>query len=456
MLEGLDEDPAWVTDDNVALFTDQYELAMVQAYWREEMFDDAVFSLFVRRLPDNRNYLLACGLADALRYLEELRFEQEALEHLASMDEFDEAFLRWLGDLRFTGAVRAVPEGMPLFPDEPLLEVSAPLPQAQLVETFLMNQIHHQTVVASKAARVVEAAAGGSVVDFGIRRMHGTDAGMKAARAFHVAGVTATSNVLAGRVYGVPVTGTMAHSYVQAHDSEMDAFRAFVRLYPDTILLVDTYDTLEGTRKVVELARALGDDFRVRGIRLDSGDLAELAFRTREILDEAGLDDVGIFASGGLDEYEIRKLRDRGAPIVGFGVGTGMGVSRDAPSLDIAYKLTSYAGKGRLKLSSGKGILPGRKQIFRQEEGGAVVRDILSLADEAQPGRPLMVTVMEGGVRLEPGREKLDEMRRRARVELDALPARIRSIEPANPPYEVVISPALREYRDRIAEEMEA
>ncbi|MDX1568393.1 MAG: nicotinate phosphoribosyltransferase, partial [Longimicrobiales bacterium] len=298
----------WVTDENVALLTDQYELTMLQAYWREEMFDSSVFSLFVRRLPPGRNFFLACGLDDVLHYLENLRFTEDALEYLGTFDEFTDGFLDWLADFRFTGDVHAVPEGTPLFPDEPLLEVEGPLPEAQLAETFVMNQVHLQTVLASKAVRVVEAARGRAVVDFGLRRMHGTDAGLKAARAFHVAGVSATSNVLAGQVYGVPVTGTMAHSYIQSHDQEKQAFRAFMELYPETVLLVDTYDTLDGVRAVTELAEELGDGFTARGIRLDSGDLGELAEKSRKILDDAGLEDVEIFASGGLDEHEIAEL----------------------------------------------------------------------------------------------------------------------------------------------------
>ncbi|NIU35139.1 MAG: nicotinate phosphoribosyltransferase, partial [Gemmatimonadetes bacterium] len=367
---------------------------------------------------------------------------------------FSDGFLDWLRDFRFTGEVHAAPEGTPLFADEPLLEVVAPLPEAQLAETFVMNQVHLQTVLASKASRVVHAAEGRSVVDFGLRRMHGTDAGLKAARAFHVAGLAATSNVLAGHVYGVPVTGTMAHSYIQAHDDEMEAFRAFAELYPETILLVDTYDTLEGVRRVVELARELGDEFRIRGVRLDSGDLGELAKQSRKILDEAGLRDVEIFASGGLDEDEIRRLVRAGAPIDGFGVGTGMGVSNDAPALDIAYKLTHYAGKGRLKLSPGKKILPGRKQIFRIEEGGRAVRDVIGRADEELPGRPLLRKVMEGGERLPEARESLDAARERAREERARLPEELRALEPADPPYPVQVSEELRDYQTEVARRM--
>jgi nicotinate phosphoribosyltransferase len=407
------------------------------------MEEEAVFSLFARRLPKPRNYLLACGLDDVLRYLETLRFTGEALDYLATLDQFSADFLEWLEHFRFTGDVHAVPEGTPVFANEPILEVTGPIPQAQLVETFLMNQIHVQTVLASKAARVVEAARGRAVVDFGLRRMHGSDAGMKAARAFHVAGVAATSNVLAGHVYGLDVTGTMAHSYVQAHDEEMEAFRAFARLYPGTTLLVDTYDTLEGVHKVVRLAEESGEAFRIGAIRLDSGDLIELAFHARQILDEAGLQEIEIFASGGLDEHAVDRIVKAEAPITAFGVGTGMGVSSDAPSFDIAYKLTSYAGRGRLKLSPGKPILPGRKQVFRLEEGGVAVRDVIARAEEQHPGRPLLAPVMRGGERLPAGRADLAEARVRAREEIERLPMPVRALEPSDPPYRVDLTPAL-------------
>ncbi len=439
----------WIDDANAALLTDLYELTMLRVYHRERMAGEAVFSLFVRRLPKRRNYLLACGLDDALRYLETLRFPPAGLDFLRRRPEFPAEFIDWLADFRFTGDVYAVPEGTPLFPGEPLLEVVAPIAQAQIAESFLMNQVHHQTVAASKAARVVAAAAGRTVVDFGLRRMHGTDAGVKAARAFHVAGVDATSNVFAGWAYGVPIAGTMAHSFVQAFDDELAAFRAFARSYPETILLVDTYDTLEGVRKVVRLAAELGQEFRVRGVRLDSGDLAALAFGAREILDAAGLERVEIFASGGLDEDEIAALVARGAPIDGFGVGTGMGVSADAPALDIAYKLTSYAGVGRLKTSPGKAILPGRKQVFRLERDGIAAGDVVARHDERQPGRPLLEPVMAGGRRLEAGRVSLDRARERARAEIARLPQRLRALAPADPPYPVEITAALARDRDR-------
>ncbi len=446
-------DDPWVNDASAALLTDQYQLTMLQAYWREEMFDTAVFSLFVRRLPPGWNYLVACGLDDALRYLERVRFDDEAISYLSTLDRFSPEFLAWLRRFRFTGDVHALPEGTPFFADEPILEVVAPLPEAQLVETFVMNQIHVQTLLASKGARVVTAAEGRAVVDFGLRRTHGTDAGMKGARAFWVAGLDGTSNVLAGRAYGIPVTGTMAHSYVQAHDDEREAFRAFSELYPDTVLLVDTYDTVQGVRHVAQLADELGPAFSVGGIRLDSGDLAALARAARGILDAAGLASVRIIASGGLDEYEVARLVSSGAPIDGFGVGTAMAVSRDAPALDTAYKLTSYAGRGRLKLSPGKGILPGRHQVWREDRNGRAVGDVIAPAEAGgATGRALLRKVMERGSRLEAGREDLDAMRRRTREEAGRLPQEIRRLEPADPGYPVVVAEELRRWQEALIE----
>jgi nicotinate phosphoribosyltransferase len=432
------------------LLTDLYELTMLQAYFEEQMSDVAVFSLFVRRLPEHRNYLLACGLDDVLAFLETLRFDDDALAYLESLGRFSKPFLEYLREFRFTGDVYAVPEGTPVFPPEPLVEVAAPIAEAQLVEALVMNQIHLQTVLASKAARIVEAAQGRDVVDFGLRRMHGIDAGLKAARAFHIAGVTATSNVAAGQAYGLPVAGTLAHSYIQAHDDEYEAFRAFARTYPETVLLVDTYDTLDGVRKVVTLAKELGPEFRVSAVRLDSGDLGALAFATRRILDNAGLQRVGIFASGSLNEDEIARLVAAGAPINGFGVGTDMGVSRDAPALDIAYKLVEYAGRGRLKLSTGKAVLPGRKQIFRVEHDDVADHDVLGRHDERSHGRSLLQPVMKNGTRLAASRQSLDDARVRARRELNRLPARIRNIHPAQPVYRVDISEALAADRDSL------
>ncbi len=440
----------WIDDHTIALFVDLYELTMAQGYVAMDMHEQATFSLFVRRLPERRNYLLACGLDNVLHYLENLRFEADSLRHLSSLGHFDERFLGWLADFRFSGDVRAVPEGTPIFANEPILEVTAPIAEAQIVETFVMNQIHLQTTLASKASRVVKAAAGRSVVDFGLRRMHGTDAAIKAARAFHIAGVDATSNVFASKIYGVAASGTMAHSFVQATESEMDAFRAFARFYPHTVLLVDTYDTRRGVERVCELAREMGDDFKVRAIRLDSGDLAKLAFEARRLLDEAGLNDVGIFASSSLDEDAIDAIVRANAPIDGFGVGTKMGVSEDAPSLDIAYKLSEYAGEGRLKTSTGKPILPGPKQVFRQFRDGVAVGDTIAQADEDIDGEPLLTLVMADGQRLDEWGDPLEAAREHARAEIARLPSTVRAIEPAREPYPVTVSAALERHQQEL------
>lgn len=439
-----------LTPDEATLFTDLYQLTMLQSYVHRGMHDEAVFDLFVRQLPEQRNFLVAGGLDDALTYLESLRFSTDALDYLRSLGLFSEDLLAYLAGFRFTGHVRALPEGTPVFADEPILEVSAPMPQAQLVETFLLNQISFQTMIAAKGVRVVVAAAGVPVIDFGARRMHGTDAALKAARTLSIAGFASTSNVLAGKLYGIPVVGTMAHSYIEAHESEIEAFRAFAADYPETVLLVDTYDTEEGVRRVVQLAEELGDRFRVRGIRLDSGDIVALAFRAREILDAAGLRDVGIVASGGLDEYAVARFVAGGAPITSVAVGTNVGVSSDAPKLDSAYKLVSYAGRDRMKLSLGKMTLPGRKQVYRRFEDGVAAGDVIGLPDEEGHGEPLLVEVMRDGVRLPVGHVSLDAARECARVGVASLPPRLLALEPADPPYPVALSPALHEKQRRL------
>lgn len=449
----MSDNGAWVNDANMALFTDLYELTMLQAYMERGMFAETVFSLFVRRLPAQRNFVLACGLEDALHYLETMRFTPQSLDYLASVGTFTDRFLKWLADFRFTGDVHAVPEGTPVFANEPILEVVAPLPQGQIAETFLMNQVQLQTMLASKAARVVAAAAGRTVADFGARRIHGTDAAVKGARAFFIAGVDGTSNVVAGQLYGIPVVGTMAHSFIQSFGDELGAFRAFAEIYPETVLLIDTYDTLEGARKVVALARELGDDFRVKAVRLDSGDLAGLAVKTRAIFDAAGLEQVEIFASGGLDEYKVAAIVAGGAPVTGFGVGTAMGVSDDAASLDIVYKLCAYGGHGRLKASPGKPVLPGRKQVFRFEDDGRAVRDVIARESEEMPARPLLRPVMRDGQRLADGRVSLAEARLHARDEIARLPETVRAIAPAETPYPVEISPALQTYHEDVMRE---
>ncbi len=438
----------------LGLFTDLYELTMLRAYREIGLDKRAVFSLFVRRLPKQRNFLVACGLDDFLAELEALRFDADDIAYLHGQG-FPDDFLDWLKGFRFSGDVFALPEGTPVFENEPILEIAAPIGEAQIIETLAINQIGFETLIASKAARVVAAASGRPVVDFGSRRAHGLDAAIKASRASYVAGAVSTSNVLAGRLYGIPIAGTMAHSFVQAFDDEMQAFRAFARVYPETVLLVDTYDTISGVKKVIALADEMGSDFKVRAVRLDSGDLLALSCETRALLDAARLDKVGIFVSGGLDEAKIAALISAGAPIDGFGVGTDLVISGDAPSLDIVYKLTEYAGEGRIKLSSGKRTLPGRKQVFRTNENGIAKGDTIGDADETLPGAPLLKQVMRDGQRLETPRP-LSDIRASCIEAIAKLPPDIRALEKAASPYPVAVSQALAEDERRVRERIAA
>ena len=428
-----------------ALFTDLYEITMLQAYWDHDMMATATFELFARTVPSGRNYLLACGLESVLSYMERLRFGDESLAALQRLG-FPEPFLGWLGGLSFTGDVWAVPEGTPVFGNEPIVVVEAPLPEAQIVETFLINQIHFQTLIASKGARIVTAAAGRPVADFGGRRAHGTDAGILAARALYIAGMASTSNVAAADRYGIPVSGTMAHSYVQAHGEDRAAFREFVATHPGTTLLVDTFDTLDGVRAVIALADEIGEAFDVGAIRIDSEPLGALSQGARRLLDAAGLTDVRIVVSGGLDEHSVAALVHDKAPIDAFGVGTQAATSADVPTFDAVYKLAAYDGEGRIKHSPGKATLPGRKQVFRERFGvGAIaVGDTIARADEVLPGEPLLKQVMRHGIRTPDGTDTLADARARAARELARLTVARLSIENAPDPYPVSISHALR------------
>ncbi|HSI97710.1 MAG TPA: nicotinate phosphoribosyltransferase [Gaiellaceae bacterium] len=434
------------------LLVDLYQLTMGESYVREGLAErEATFSLFFRTLPNGWGYALAAGLEDALRYLEGLRFDEDDLAYLDRTGLFGERFLDRLRSLRFGGSVRAVPEGTAVFPNEPLLEVTAPVVEAQIAETMVLNELHLQTIIASKAARSVDAAGGRMLVDFALRRTHGGEAGVKVARASYLAGFDSTSNVLAGRLYGIPIAGTMAHSYIESFGSELDAFRAFARAYPDNaILLVDTYDTLEGTRRAVTVARELADGgHRLRGVRLDSGDLVELSKGVRAILDEAGFEDAMVFASGGLDEHRIAELLAAGSPIGGFGVGSKMGVSADAPFLDMAYKLVELDGRPVLKLSEDKATLPGRKQVWRAREGDVAAYDVLGLEDGSAEGEPLLREVMRDG--RVTWSEPLEGSRERARREREMLPESVRLLQAAS--YEVRIDPELETLRRRVGED---
>ena len=397
------QSPGALTAEEAALFTDLYELTMAQSYFQQGMSAEASFSLFVRPSRVKRSYLVSAGLEDVLRYLQSLRFGPSAIDYLNSTRQFTPDFLDFLGGLRFTGRVRAVPEGRLYFHHEPILEVTAPIIEAQIIETLVINQINLQSLIATKAARCTWAARGRTLVDFSLRRAHGTDAGMKAARSSHIAGFASTSNVLAGAAYGLPIAGTMAHSYVTSFEREIDAFRAYAESFPDdTVLLIDTYDTIAAAHKAATVGGEMEErGHRMRAVRLDSGDLLKLSLAVRRILDDAGLHYVRILASGGLDEFSVDSLVRGGAPIDAFGVGTRMAVSGDAPWLDAAYKLVRYGGRAVRKLSEGKETLPGEKQVFRLRDAAGRLRgDVLALADEAPPERdaePLLQTVMEYG-----------------------------------------------------------
>ncbi len=435
------------------LLTDLYQLTMLHTYYRQRMEATAVFEFFVRKLPEHRNFMMAAGLEQALDFLEQARFGPEELEWIARSGLFAPEFPKHLEQWRFSGDVHAMPEGTIFFPDEPILRVTAPMPQAQLIESRLMNLVHFESLVATKAARSVLVARGKKLVDFGLRRAHGAEAGLLAARAAYLAGYDSTATVLAGSRFGIPVVGTMAHSFVQAHDDEAQAFIDFARAFPrGTIFLVDTYDTEAGVRKVVKLAPQLErEGISVRGIRLDSGDLGQLARAARRLLDEAGLRKAVVFASGNLDEYRMRELLEAGAPIDGFGVGTSLVTSADAPFLDAVYKLQEYAGRPRRKRSTAKATWPGRKQVFRvSDRAGIFERDIVTVEGDEQAGEPLLIPVMREGRRLGAA-EPLERIRERARGGLERLPRRLADLETASAPYCVDISPALR----RLAEEVD-
>jgi nicotinate phosphoribosyltransferase len=440
-------------ESSSALLTDLYQLTMLDAYRQSGMTSPAVFELFVRRLPRERGYLVAAGLEQVLQYLENLRFSSSELDWLVHSGHFDRPFVDWLADLRFTGDVWALREGEVFFANEPILRVTAPLPEAQLVESRLINIIHFQTLVASKAARVVMAAGGRTLVDFGMRRAHGAEAAVWAARASYVAGFDGSATVEAGRRFDLPIFGTMAHSFVQAHDSESRAFLDFARARPEgLVLLIDTYDVEAAVRKVIELAAVLEPEgIRVRALRLDSGDLVAGSRLIRRLLDEAGRQDVGIFLSGDLDEHKVAAACVAGAPATGFGVGTRLDVSADAPSLDIAYKLQAYAGRPRRKRSLGKATWPGAKQVFREiGADGRIARDTIGRDTERLSGWRLLESVMSAGRRVTDA-PTLEQIRAHAVDRLASLPEQCRSLD-GPLPLTAVISDDLK----RLADEADA
>ncbi|MHB1215236.1 MAG: nicotinate phosphoribosyltransferase [Thiobacillus sp.] len=436
---------------NSVLLTDLYQLTMLQGYHDAGMAETAVFEYFVRRLRPGRGFLLAAGLEQCLEFLEQAHFAPAELEWLASTQRFSAAFLATLEDLRFTGDVHAMPEGTVFFANEPILRVTAPIAEAQLMETRLINLLNLQTLIASKAARSVLVAPDKLLVDFGLRRAHGAEAGLLAARASYIAGYTGTSTVLAGQLFGIPLFGTMAHSFVQAHDDEALAFEHFAHAQPDNVvLLIDTWDTEAAAHKVVALAPQLTRaGIRIKGVRIDSGDLAEHARKVRRILDAGGLDHVIIFASGDLDEYALRDMLAAGAPVDGFGIGARVDTSCDVPFLDCAYKLQEYAGRARRKRSEGKATWPGRKQVYRRHDAdGFMTADVVTLESDGQPGEPLLVTVMRGGRRVEAA-PTLQAIRAHASDNLSRLPGPLRRLQ-EDVDYRVEIAPALHELADQV------
>lgn len=433
------------------LLTDLYQLNMMQAYLANGMTGTASFELFVRRLPPGRSFLMAAGLEQAVDWLASFRFSADELAYLEKSGRFDGQMLDYLAGLRFEGDIDAMPEGTVFFPHEPILRVTAPLPLAQLLESRLINLIQMQSLVATKAARVMLAAPGKVLVDFGFRRAHGAEAGLMAARASYVAGFAGTATVLAEMLWGIPIYGTMAHSYVQAHEDESVAFESFARARPDNLtLLIDTYDPEAAARKVVALAPKLArDNIVIRSVRIDSGDLVGLSRRVRAILDAGGCPDIKIFVSGGLEEGQIAAIVESGAPIDGYGVGTALTTSQDQPVLDIVYKLQEYEGVARRKRSAAKQTFPGRKQVWRTHAAdGTIAGDVVSLDGETLPGETLLAPVMRGGerVRRDPS---LAEIRARAAAALAALPTALR--DPLHPgPYRVEIGTALHDLTEAV------
>jgi nicotinate phosphoribosyltransferase len=434
-----------------AIFTDLYELTMAAAYYRHKMFSPATFSLFIRDYPSHRAYFVSAGLEDVLAFLEDFHFSQEELDYLSSIGLFSNEFLHFLSGLRFTGDVYAMPEGRVFFKDEPIIEVSAPIIEGQLIETFIINAINFQVSIATKASRCIHAAQGRDLVDFSLRRTPGTDSGLKVARSCYIAGFGGTSNALAGQRYGIPVSGTMAHSFITAFEEEIDSFRAFAQTFPEnTVLLIDTYDTVAGAWKAVEVAKEMRNKGQhLRGVRLDSGDMAELSKEVRTILDHEGLDEVSIFASGGFDEYKIAGVLERGAQINAFGVGTKMGVSADAPYTDMAYKLVQYDGRPVLKLSTGKKTLVGKKQVFRTWEDNKIAEDTIALRDENLNGESLLTVVMKNGNREQPP-EPLQVIRERFREEFASLDTSYKDLEDPDR-FPVKIGPGLKELQKEVA-----
>jgi nicotinate phosphoribosyltransferase len=434
------------------LFTDLYELTMAASYFANKVFDVATFSLYIRDVYATRNYFVAAGLEQVLDELAAFQFSDQDISYLQSTGRFSEQFLNYLRQLRFTGEVNAMPEGTVFFANEPVMEVTAPIVEAQLIETFVLNTIGFQTMIASKAARCYHAAAGRPLIDFSLRRTQGQDAGIKVARSTFIAGFAATSNVLAGKIYGIPISGTMAHSYVSAFDNELDAFFAYADTFPDhSIFLIDTYDSVEGARHAAAVAKEMQKrGHTLIGVRLDSGDMVSLSREVRKIFDDAGLYDVKIYASSGFDEFKIAKVISEGATIDAFGVGTKVGVSADAPFVDVVYKMVRFKGRDVRKLSPGKVTLAGEKQVFRKsDQNGRYLEDIIGRRDEIiAEGKPLLEKVMENGHLLRP-HPQLQMLQEKFKENFAALDDGYKSIQ-NHKAYPVKLSTRLENLQERV------
>lgn len=434
------------------IFTDLYELTMAAGYFEKKMFEPATFSLFIRGYPPTRQYYVFAGLEDVLDELASYRFSESDIDYLKSVGLFSDDFITYLEDFSFTGNVIAMPEGSIFFETEPVLEVTAPIIEAQIVETFVLNTIGFQTMIASKASRCIHAAKGRPLIDFSLRRTQGIDAGIRVARSTYLAGFTATSNVSAAKKYGIPPSGTMAHSFVTAFEDEVEAFSAYAKLYPNhAVFLIDTYDTVQGAKNAVTVAEEMAKDGkRLIGVRLDSGDMADLSIKVREIFDAAGLPEVKIFASSGFDEYKIRDILSEGAEIDAFGVGTKVGVSADAPYLDIVYKMVKLGDKNVRKYSPGKITLAGEKQVFRKTEAnGKYLEDMIGRRSETVSGAaPLLKTVMENGKIVIPHPD-LQTLRERFKNNFKLLDDRYKALE-TDESYPVSITEALQTLQENI------
>jgi len=443
----------------MALLTDLYEFTMCASYFENKRNELATFDLFIRKLPPNRSYYIFAGLEQVLLFLKNMKFNTEQIDYLREQG-FKQDFLNYLKGFKFSGEVWAVPEGIIVFPNEPLIRITAPIIEAQLVESFLLNTVNLQTMIATKASRVVHAAQGRPVIEFGLRRTHGSDAGMKAGRSSYLAGCAGTSSVLAGMKYGIPIFGTMAHSFVMFFNSEIEAFQAFTKTFPKkSTLLIDTYDDIKGAENAAVVAKELEKKgFRLGGVRIDSGDLVDISRKVREILDERGLDYVKIFASGDLDEYKIEELLRNGAKIDSFGVGTRMSTSEDRPYVDIIYKLSEKMDKNgkftpTMKLSKGKMTLPGRKQVYRvKDKSDSFAKDIIALYDEKAEGEPLLVKVMNKG-EIVCKLPTIDDIRKRALENLSKLPEKYKKLKKASR-YPVVFSPKLKKLLKELTDEL--